>query len=409
MSKEKYDWKITPKIDKHSKSKFRVIGDYLMEYIRIRCQNFYMLNFNLVIVDGFSGGGFYHDPDSDSLQPGSPIIFIRSLRDALIKVNEKRVTNKLRLNCMLILNDKKKIAIEKLKNNVKKELLNITEQPELNIEPIFLNKPFENAIDEIKFKIVSSNYQNCIINLDQCGNKQVPIHSLVEFMKITNSVEIFFTFMIGPLITYLNKKNKHDLMKQLEFLQISFSDIDNLFEGLNESNWRGYAEKFVFQVFCSVSKFITSFSVYNPNGWKYWFIHFSNILAAKEAIVRILHKHSSTLGHYGKPGIDMFNFNPRLEYQDYLFEEVDRDLDYQYLMDDLPRLLENKQDYITIGNILGDIYNTTAASRESICKAILNSKDIILTTKDFGSRRKPNAVKNSDLIIRNRQRFFIYD
>ncbi len=411
MAKVKYLWgnNSLPKLDLHSEGKLKVLRDYMVDYIKIRCRNYFMPKFKLVIVDGFSGGGFYQNPISKIKEPGSPIIFIRSLVDAINQINQKRPQNKLRIECTLVMNDAKKAAIEQLREFCDQEIKQVySEIPELKIVSIYINKEFIEAYSEIKEIIRNGRFTNCVINLDQYGYVHVPSKYLIELIDISNSVEIFYTFMIEPLVSFMEKNNRERLMKQLRTLDVSYEDIKNLQEGLKNDEWRGFAEQFVFKNFKSISKFITPFSINNPKGWKYWLIHFSKKIDAREAYNSILHKHDTSVLHFGERGLDMLEYDPKYLGQQYLFTEQDKELNFQHLLEDLPRKLCEYEGGTIVGTFLENNYNQTVAPRESICEALLKSKDIKLVTQENGYRRSANAIKNTDRIVCNLQKFFIF-
>ena len=62
-----------PTIDPHSKIKHQIIDEYIQTYIDVLMRNQLMPELGLSIVDGFSGGGIYHDGVAGN-HFGSPVI-----------------------------------------------------------------------------------------------------------------------------------------------------------------------------------------------------------------------------------------------------------------------------------------------------------------------------------------------
>nr|WP_249787956.1 three-Cys-motif partner protein TcmP [Bradyrhizobium sp. IC3123] len=90
--------------------------EYVFDYLTVRCKLPQQERFRLAIVDGFAGGGRYH-----CCTPGSPLIFIEELKRAVEAVNTHRAVQGLgaiEVECLLILNDASRDAIELLKTHV---------------------------------------------------------------------------------------------------------------------------------------------------------------------------------------------------------------------------------------------------------------------------------------------------
>jgi three-Cys-motif partner protein len=116
MVEKPYSWTTGATLEEHSKRKHKVIREYLVRYLTVRCQLPQQARFRFAIVDGFAGGGRYRCGTS-----GSPLIFIEVLREATEAFNLRRRAegmSPLDIECLLILNDYDEEAIEMLKGNV---------------------------------------------------------------------------------------------------------------------------------------------------------------------------------------------------------------------------------------------------------------------------------------------------
>jgi three-Cys-motif partner protein len=90
---EKYRWdwgtQTFPTIDPHNRIKHQIIDDYIQVYIDVLMRNQQMPELGLSIVDGFSGGGIYHD-GAGGTHFGSPVIalvHIPAHRDRSFRLN----------------------------------------------------------------------------------------------------------------------------------------------------------------------------------------------------------------------------------------------------------------------------------------------------------------------------------
>jgi len=67
----------------------------------------------------------------------------------------------------------------------------------------YREKKFEVVYPEIKQLIEKGSYQNVLFNLDQCGTSKVDIDTITKHRRIFASAEIFYTFGIETLVSFL--------------------------------------------------------------------------------------------------------------------------------------------------------------------------------------------------------------
>jgi three-Cys-motif partner protein len=116
MVEKAYSWATGAVLEEHSRRKLKVVREYFARYLAVRCQLPQQSRFRLAIIDGFSGAGVYKCGT-----PCSPIIFIQELRAATEAFNLKRVSERmapLDIECLLILNDYDRDAVNILKGHV---------------------------------------------------------------------------------------------------------------------------------------------------------------------------------------------------------------------------------------------------------------------------------------------------
>src|SRR5438093_9719458 len=102
MSLKPISWTTGATLEEHSKRKHKVVGEYIAQYLVVRCQLPQQTRFRLAIVDGFAGGGRYACGIA-----GSPLIFIEEMRVAAEALNLKRMSEGmavLDIECLLVLN-----------------------------------------------------------------------------------------------------------------------------------------------------------------------------------------------------------------------------------------------------------------------------------------------------------------
>jgi three-Cys-motif partner protein len=406
MSLKPISWTTGATLEEHSKRKHKVVGEYVARYLEVRCQLPQQSRFRLAIVDGFAGGGRYKCGS-----PGSPLIFLEELRASAEAFNVKRSAegmSPIDIECLLILNDYDPKTVELLKQNIAPFIAHISQNvPRLHVRVEYFNKKFEVVYPEIKRLIEYGNYQNVLFNLDQCGTSKVDIDTIGDIIASFTSAEIFYTFGIETLVTFLNKSDPQALAKKLAPFGVTAAELAELDGLMSKHAWLGAAEKIVFDAFRGCADYVSPFSIHNPQGWRYWLIHFANSVRARQEYNNILHKNSSSQAHFGRSGLHMLAYDPsETDSMLYVFDEAGRAQAKMQLHDDIPRFIANYGDAIGVGDFYAGIYNATPAHMLDINSAIIDNPDLEVITEDGGERRKANTIRISDTLRMKNQRSF---
>jgi three-Cys-motif partner protein len=374
--------------------------------LAVRCQLPQQSRFRLAIVDGFAGGGRYKCGS-----PGSPLIFLEELRIATETFNLRRQAegmSPIDIECLLVLNDSDSKTIALLKENAAPLIARISQNvPRLHLRVEYLEKKFEVVYPEIKQLIERGNYQNVLFNLDQCGTSKVDIDTISNIAASFTSAEIFYTFGIETLVSFLNQSDAAGLAKQLAPFGVTVADLARLDGLMSKQAWLGAAERIVFDAFRGCADYVSPFSIHNPQGWRYWLIHFANSVRARQEYNNILHQNSSSQAHFGRSGLHMLAYDPsEADSMLYVFDEAGRAQAKIQLHDDIPRVITNYGDAIGVGDFYASIYNATPAHMLDINSAIIDNSDLEVITEDGGERRKANTIRISDTLRMKHQRSF---
>jgi three-Cys-motif partner protein len=401
-----YKWAAGVALDDHTKRKHKILREYFFRYITVRCQNPRQERFRLAVVDGFSGAGRYACGSS-----GSPLIFIEELRNALDAVNLQRSSQNLgsvEIECLLILNDAAPDATEVLRGHCDPLIAELkTNCPKLHLGVCYMTDAFETSYPAIKHLIASGGYRSVIYNLDQCGYSKVDKNTLTELMRSTPSVEAFYTFAIESLLSFLSKTDPGLMDRQLHHLGIDRTNLGAIERRMSNAEWLGAAEKLVFESFKGCASFVSPFSINNPQGWRYWLIHFANNYRARQVYNNVLHDNSSSQAHFGRSGLNMLAYDPAHEAGSlYLFDVAARAGAKTQLLGDIPRLVAESGDVIGVGEFYESIYNATPAHTDDIHWALIDSEDLDVITPTGGERRKANTIDVKDTIKLKTQRSF---
>lgn len=405
MAEKRYAWLDGAVLDDHSRRKHKILREYFFQYLTVRCQLPQQSRFRLAVIDGFSGGGRYQCGTA-----GSPVIFIEELKNALKCINLNRASQGLGLitiDCLLILNDADKNVTAFLKETLAPILAEAkATEVRLTLDVAYFSEPFEQLYPKIKELLYKYRYRNVLFNLDQCGHSNVERRTILDITRSNPSAEIFYTFAIEALISFLRKSDPIMVAAQLAPIGLPESQLKNLESYLSKNSWLGAAERLVYKAFKECAPYVSPFSINNPTGWRYWLIHFANSYKARQVYNNILHDNSSAQAHFGRSGLRMLSYDPVQEGSLYLFGESDRENARNELIEDIPRVISESGDAVTISDFYASIYNETPAHTDDVHTAIILSPEIEVITPTGGTRRKANTISINDTLKFKSQRTF---
>lgn len=406
MTTKHIDWDNGAVLEEHSKKKHAILQEYFRKYLITRCQLPKQERFRLVVVDGFAGGGQYQCGAF-----GSPLIFIDVLIHTINEINLRRSEKLMRpiqIECLIILNDSDKNIISLLKKNIAPHLLRSENTQNLRINVEYLSESFSIAYNNIKKILQKVRCGNVLFNLDQYSYDHVTTEVIRDIAGSWKKAEILLTFSIGSLLTFLspNKElNRVPLEPELK------KNIDAILENdklLNKKVWLGKAEKIVFAYLKSCATYVSPFSIHNPDGWRYWLIHFANVYRARQVYNDVLHHSNSSQAHYGRVGLNMLSFDPRNDGQLYIFDDDSRKMAKESLYEDIPRLVAESGYTLLMEDFYAAAYSETPAHSEDIHDMIMENHELEVLTETGGKRRQANAIKPSDTLKLKTQKSFIF-
>lgn len=102
----------------------------------------------------------------------------------------------------------------------------------------------------------------------------------------------------------------------------------------------------------------------------------------------------------------VLSFDPSHEGSLYLFDVSGRTLAKEQLLEDIPRVVTDFGDAISVGEFYGSIYNMTPNHTDDIHAAMVENTDLEVLTETGGVRRRPNTIRANDTLRMKRQRTF---
>lgn len=407
MTKKEFDWEHGVTLDEHSRRKHRIIKSYLRKYLITRCQLPQLEKFRLAIVDGFSGGGRYEDGS-----PGSPVIVLDTLRETLREINISRNSRGMKnveIECIVIFNDVNNTAIKQLKETTNPIIASINdEDSHLHIEVEHSCRDFNECYSYIKHKILNYRFHNVFFNLDQGGYKDVDHRIVGDIMQTWRSAEVMLTFMIQSFLAYLSldPEKTHANLQDPELMQEIYQIRGGEKTLITKKEWLGKVEKFVFDHLKLCAPFVSPFSINNPDGWRYWLIHFANSYRARQVYNDVLHDNNSLQAHFGRSGLRMLAYDPRDEAHLYLFGHNSREVAKEELYEDIPKLILSHGDTLQVSQFYSAAYNETPAHSDDINEMIMANPDIEVITETGGRRRAANTIRPDDTLKIKEQKTF---
>lgn len=400
-----YDWLEKAKLDDHSRRKHKILREYFRQYLTVRCQMPQQTRFRIAIVDGFAGGGRYNCGAS-----GSPLIFVEELEATLAAINTSRAVQGLgaiEIEALLVFNDASPDVVDLLRSHCEPRVAAIKDtSSKLHIRTQYFSAPFEEVYQAMKGVVVGGRYRSVIYNLDQYGHADVNVATVQDIMRTTHSTEVFYTFAIQTLLTYLSDRNPELLLRQLRHLGVTADKLRRLDDQMmTKPQWLGAAEKIVYETLEACAPYVSPFSIRNPDGWRYWMLHLANNYRARQVYNNVLHDNGE-LDHFGRSGLRMFNYNPENEGRLYLFKADDRAAALDQLHSDIPKLVTEAGDAMPMSDFYEAAYSATPAHMDDIHRAILENGDLEVRTPDGGFRRKGNTISVEDTLRLKRQLSF---
>ncbi|MDB6060854.1 MAG: hypothetical protein JWM78_957 [Verrucomicrobiaceae bacterium] len=426
MSKdeEKYTWnwpsQIFPIIDPHSKIKHQIIDDYLQAYVHVLMRNAMIPRMRLSIIDGFCGGGRYRDEDG-SIHYGSPIIALKSVKEAVFKLNIGRQSPRefTTQNFFVDINKNNADCL----NSVLKEL---DEGHRIGTDIHIHCEDFSTILPRILPKVRAFG-DRAIFLLDQYAYGDVPFDDIQTIFRTVKNAEVLLTFNIDALITYLSDKprNRKAIANIGLERHIPWEDLKSI-KVSHKHEWQYLIQRYLSKGILEESgaEFMTIFFVtpLGKNSRTYWFIHLANSYRANEVMKSIHWQYGNNFSHSLSPSLFVgYDANRDINVTDqhdlslgeeHHFDGVTSQRIQAELSEILPRAIYETEEQ-TFEHLMRGIANFTMANEEIVkgsLEAVIASGDVEVKDKTGKTiRRKSSSIIGSDRIVASPQRplFFL--
>jgi len=405
LAKKEYDWRSGAQLDDHTKKKHSILSKYFRQYLLTRCQLPQQEKFRLVVVDGFSGAGLYSCGSY-----GSPLIFVDVLIKTTNEINAHRLAQGMKpiqVECLLLFNDLNADTVNSLQQNITPHLVRAKDEASnLFIETEYYNEDFDTVYSTLKQRVLNARCSNVLFNLDQCGYSHVTSVIIRDIASSWKKAEVLLTFMIGSMLAYLSPQKRSNAVPLEPEVQEKIDGLLDEGNAIGKNEWLGEAEKIAYTHLKDCATYVSPFSINNPDGWRYWLMHFSNVYRARQVYNNILHEEDATQAHYGRAGLNMLAYDPRDEVSLYLFDADSRHAAKESLYEDIPRFVA-ESDTLAVEEFYASAYSETPAHSDDIHDMIIENPDLEVITDSGGKRRQGNTIKAGDTLkLKSQQSLF---
>lgn len=295
MSKKNIFWssdgRTLPDIERHTKAKHQILEDYVSDWIFTLCGNNIGLKKTVTLIDGFCGGGMYHD-ENHKLWCGSPIRLINAVERGLERVKKDKSKPDYELNVKYIFIDNQQSHLDCLK----KQMINSGLECYVNNSELcsFVCAKFETIVDKL-IGILKTRKGSSLFFLGPFGYSDVSMQSIRKIIGLRKT-EIIYTFMIDFIKRFLKLRNEYSYHNV--FYEILESDgYFNLTDlTIDTKSQNKYIRNESLRLFRDRGKapYVYSFALLpKGNTVLYYLIHLASSPTAQKVIKKSLWKHNN--------------------------------------------------------------------------------------------------------------------
>ena len=375
----------------------------------------------LSIVDGFSGGGIYHD-GAGGTHFGSPVIALEAIQESEVRNNQGRIKPRtIRSQHYFVDVKPENIACLHAVLAARGHASRVGSDVHLH------SAEFTQALPIIAQKLkFFGKGERVLFLLDQYGYGDVPFPKIKWIFQNLSSAEVLLTFNVGFLVTYLadRQANRKAISNIGLDHHVPWSTLKEL-KAHQPRNWQYIIQRFLSEGIKQESgaEYMTVFFIRpaGNNPMAYWFIHLANNYRANDVMKKIHWKYGNNFSHMLSPS-SFFGYDanrdiavtgqPDLLLDEHHFDDATADRIRDELSELLPRQVYDRERQPFSGLMTG-LTNYTMADELRVKQALdmaIATGDVLAVGKDGKTkRRKGTSIKSTDTLIAPPQRpmFFL--
>ena len=404
-----------PTLEDHSRTKLAVLGDYIDDYITIRCKkdSHRRERFPLLLVDGFAGGGVYAGGER-----GSPLVMLEAVRAAEAKINVASRTKQLQIDVHYFFVETNQSAYQCLEAE-----LNRSEFKHLLGKQIHLHhSTFRQTSDSIiafADRFFPRHGVNAIFLLDQCGYTDVDATLIRDISaRLHHRAEFIINFAIDWLVTFITDSAPFRKIVP----QMGLGDritADDLIRARAEAgdSWQFAVESQIGAAFQATvgSKVFSPFFIESSASRRgYWLLHLAPHHRARSAMVDVQWRHANGFRHYSHVGLHMLQYRSDRDLGSYLhgmdLGQATQDQALAYLTTDFARQVRDHHSAgLTVDELHTFYANHTIANNALIDRALVQARNHgeIRILGPNGASKRNGSLSGKDIILPDGQfKFF---
>ena len=137
-------------------------------------------------------------------------------------------------------------------------------------------------------------------------------------------------------------------------------------------------------------------------------MHFATSYRARQVYNNELYSGGKLQVHCGRPGLKMLSYNCLDEVQMCMFDDNARAATRTALMEDIPALVADSGNAMSLMDFYASVYNETPAHSDDIHDAMIECPDVEVITETGGVRRSGKAIKPTDIVKLQSQLRFVF-
>jgi three-Cys-motif partner protein len=372
-------------------------------------------NLRLTLVDGFAGGGKYLDSRTGEEYSGSPFIMLEAMEKAAEEAQKCR-KKPFHLEVQYFFLEKDPDAFAYLSQELGKSRFgNLLGERVRLIKGEFAAK----APEITDFVKKQGRANRAIFVLDQFGYADVPLPTIRSILSTLDKAEVVLTFATDWLIDYLSDSEQTQQILRKVGINIppktiaAAKEADNWKRTIQFALHREIPEK-------TGARFYTPFFIRSEDANRdFWLIHLSGHVRARDVMVGLHWKESTSFAHYGGPGLQMLGYDSKndvdwtrqLTLPGFYFDKTALASSQDLLAVQLPERLFGFPNGIPFNDLFATLTNecpVTAEIMRGVLDDLARSGVIQVRDKTGTQHRRAGVRHGSDIIMPSRQkRLFI--
>lgn len=414
MSHEHHNWKLgndPPLIRPHSLAKHRVLRSYLERYVSVLTSNPRQEQLRLTLIDGFAGGGRYLDSRTKEERSGSPLIMLEAME--LAAEEAQKIRNKpFNLDVQYIFIEKDRESLDYLQQ----VLADSKYAPLIGDSIQLIQGEFTEQVPDItEFVKKRGRAGRAIFVLDQFGYSAVPLPTIRSILATLDNAEVLLTFATDSLIDYLSDNEQTQQILTSVGITLPPTTIRTAKE---QRDWRRTIQFALHREIPerTEAKFYTPFFIRSTDAHRdFWLIHLSGHLRARDVMVGLHWKESTSFAHYGRSGLRMLGYDQQQDAEwthqhmlpGFYFDETALVSSQEELLEQLPERIFRHSDGVVFNDLFAMLTNECPVTAE-VMKGVLSELAVagVIQVKDkTGAKtRRASIQHDTDIIIPSRQK-----